>query len=113
MTKLERLQQSYQYRLTNLKYNYATELLDNISDYTYSDLLETNKDLFDPICNTDADDYLRKPDVLDSIIDLLERTIAKESDLDVKRQEIVSYITNLTEDQITKVEDFIETRLDD
>ena len=110
MSNLERLKKSYNDRLINLKYNYASELLENISDSTYSELLETYEDLFAPISSDDADDYLRQPDVLDNIIKLLETTIQAQQDVDLKRQDILNTLENLKDTDIDDIVNFIASK---
>lgn len=109
MYKLERLKQNYTNRLINLKYNYATELLDNISDSTYANLLESEKELFAPISGIDAEDYLKQPEVLDSIIKVLENAIAQNNKEDLLRQEILNNLSTLDESDLKRVEDYIES----
>lgn len=101
MTILETLQQNYQKQLFTIKYNYATALLNNLSDATYSDLLDSHKEIFEPLLEG-------KFNTIDSVIEVLEKQILAKKDSDLMRQEIVSYIEGLTDDQIWKVEDFIE-----
>lgn len=108
MTKLEQLQESYQNRLCDLQYKYATELLDNISNSTYAKVLEANEDLFEPISSPNADEYLHKPDVLSKLINVLEKAVAQSEQADWQRQEINDYLEDLDLEQLYKVYTFIE-----
>lgn len=108
MNNLESLKKSYQCRLINLKYNYATELLENISDATYAEILDSHEDLFSPISSHDADEYLHQPNVLDAIIEVLETAIVQQAEQNEKKHELLSYLNKLNKDQLDKVFYFID-----
>ena len=111
MSKLKELQKNFQQRMVNLKYNYATELLDNISNETYSEVLDSNKDLFSPISGADADDYLHKPEILDAIVQVLENALDQQAQLDQERQCILSKLEILNNEALQDIESFIDEKL--
>lgn len=116
MTQLQELQNNYNSKLAELKYEQAVNLLNLLSDDDYIQLCEDNKELIAPISSADGEAYLHNQEVLDKIIEVFTKYVEDQTNPDKMnieelKQYIESLIFNLDEERLRGIAKTIKTML--
>lgn len=117
MTKLEKVQNDYNNKLTELKYEKAVNLLELLSDEDYAQLCEDNSNLMSPIAEANGKEYLRNQEILDEIIRVFTLYIEDAEanpdrmNYDELKQYLESLLLNLEEDKLREITKTVKTML--
>lgn len=117
MKQVKEIQSNYNNKLTELKYNYAVDLLNLITDDEYMNLLEDKKELLNPISGPEGDEYLHNDEVLDQIIKTFIETIEnrtpdpEEMDLNEVKEYLNSLLTDLDVERLRSITKVVQTML--